>query len=91
MTSYITQNTCSKMQEATPLKTGSGQELRQMYSLLQLHTRALKASGKDHLEVYLTIAIKLNFDEDTKLKWIEYSCYSETMPSYEELLRFLDI
>ena len=43
------------------------------------------------MEVYLTAAIELKLDEDTKLKWMEYSGDSDTTPSYEELLKFLDI
>ena len=79
-----------KIQEAIPLKTGSGQELRRLHDLLRQHTRALKALGQDTLEEYLTAAIELKLDEDTRLKWMEFSCDSEKTPSYEELLKFLD-
>ena len=80
-----------KIQEATPLKTGSGQELRRLHDLLRQHTRALKTLEQHTLETYLTAAIELKLDDHTKLKWMEYSSDSETTPSYEELLKFLDI
>ena len=47
--------------------------------------------GATHLETYLTAAIELKFDDHTKLKWMDYSSDSETTPSYEELLKFLDL
>ena len=80
-----------KIQEATPLKTGSGQELCRLHNLLRQHTRALKTLGQDTLEVYLTAANELKLDDNTKLKWMEYSSNSETTPLYKELLKFLDI
>ena len=80
-----------KIQEATPLKTGNGPELRQLHDLLVQHIRALKALGQDTLETYLTAAIELKLDEGTKLKWMEYSSEREITPPYEELLKFLDI
>ena len=39
-----------KIQEAFPLKTGSGQELRRLHDLLQQHIRALKASEEYSIE-----------------------------------------
>ena len=80
-----------KIQEATPLKMGSGPELRRLHHLLVQHIRALKALEQDTLETYLTAAIELKLDEGTKLKWAEYSSESEATPPYEELLKFLDI
>ena len=80
-----------KIQEATPLKTGSGPELRRLHDLLVQHVRALKTLEQDTLETYLTAAIELKLDEGTKLKWAEYSSERETTPPYEELLKFLDI
>ena len=45
-----------------------GQELRRLRDLLLEHTREPKASGQDTLDVYVTAAIDLKLDEDTKLK-----------------------
>ena len=56
-----------KVQEAFPLKTGSGQELRGLHDLLSQHIRALKASEDYTIETYLTAAIELKLDEGTKL------------------------
>ena len=80
-----------KIQEALPLKTGSGQELRRLHDLLVQHIRALKALEQHTLEMYLTAAIEMKLDEGTRLKWTEYSSDSETTPPYEELLKFLDL
>ena len=51
----------------------------------------LETMGQDTLETCITAAIELKLDDNTRLKWMEYSSSSETMPSYEELMKFLDI
>ena len=48
------------------MKTGSGQELRRLHHLLRQHTRVLKTVGQDTLEEYLTAAIELKLDDNTK-------------------------
>ena len=80
-----------KIQEAYPLKTGSGQELRRLHDLLQQHIRALKASDEYNIGTYLTAAIELKLDESTKLRWTEHSSKYERTPPCEELLEFLDM
>ena len=71
---------------AFPLETGSGQELRRMYDHRQQHIRALKFSGVYNIETYLTAAIELKLDENTKLRWTEHSSKCEKTPPREELL-----
>ena len=51
-----------KIQEATPLKTGSGQELRRMHDLLSQHIIALKASEDYNIKTYLTSGIESGID-----------------------------
>ena len=57
-----------KIQEAFPLKAGSGQELRPVHDLLSQHIRALTASEGYNIETYLTAAIELKLVEVTKLR-----------------------
>ena len=51
----------------------------------------VKTLGQDTLETYLTAGIEPKLDDHNKLKWMEYSSDSKTTPSYEELLKFLDL
>ena len=79
-----------KIQEAFPLKTGSGQELRRLHDHLSQHIRALKASEDYDIDTYLTAAIEMKLDEGTKLLWTQHSSKSEKTPPCEEILEFLD-
>ena len=80
-----------KIQEAYPMKSDSGQELRRIHDLLSQHTRALKAADNHTLDTYLTAAIELKLHESIKLKWTEYSSKCDTTPPYTDLLEFLDL
>ena len=92
-TTHLTTGAHSKNQEALPLEIGSGPESRQLHDHLQQHIRALKVSVdyNVHVETYLTAAIELKLDENTKLRWAEHSSKCEKTPLCQQLLESLDI
>ena len=89
--SVLHQAHVGKIRGTFPLKTGSGQELCRLHDHLQQHIRVLKVSVDYNIETYLTAAIELKLDEDTKLRWTEHSSKCEKTPPCEEMLEFLDV
>ena len=65
--------------------------MRRLHDHLQQHIRVLKVSGDYNIKTYLTAAIELKLDEDTKLGWTEHSSKYEKTPLCVELLEFLEI
>ena len=93
LTAHITPSACSKNSGSASFEDGQWPRVTvTSWPPATTHERA-KGIGTNTLEVHvhLTAAIELKLDEDTRLKWMEHSCDSETTPSYRELLKFLHI
>ena len=74
------------------VKANNGRELRKPYGVHKEHISASELL--DHyytLDTFLTIAMELKMNEVTRLKWMKDSNYSQTTPSYTELLKFLNL
>ena len=69
--------------EATPLKDGTGREVRRLHDTLQQHLCALKAMGHDPPGPLVTSAIELNSDSTTMFEWQMHSQKTKGMPSYQ--------
>ena len=80
-----------KIVEAPSLKDGSGKELRRLHDTVQQHLRALKAMGSEPDDHFVTSVIELKFDVDTMFEWQRHSQDKTEVPSYTEILEFLDL
>ena len=80
-----------KIVEAPPLKDGSGKELRQLHDTVQQHLRALKAMSSEPDESFITSVIELKLDVGTMFEWQRHSQDKTEVPSYTEILEFLDL
>ena len=76
---------------APPLKAHNGRELHKLYNICKQHIGAIKAFNAYDIDTFLVIVMELKLDEVTKLRWIEYSNDSKTIPPHSELLKFLDL
>ena len=80
-----------KIVEAPLLKDGSGKELRRLHDTVQQHLRALKAMGSEPDESFITSVIELKLDVSTMFEWQRHSQDKAEVPSYNEILEFLDL
>ena len=80
-----------KIVEAPSLKDGSRKELRWLHDTVQQHLRALKAMGSEPDDHFVTSVIELKFDVDTMFEWQQHSQDKAEVPSYTEILEFLDL
>ena len=76
---------------ATPLKTGSGKELRRLHDTVNQHLRALKAMDYDPSGPFITSMLELKLNEDILFKWQRHSHESGKVPHYQDMLDFLDL
>ena len=77
--------------DATPLKEGSGKELRALHDTVQQHVRALKSMGYEPSGPFITSTIELKLDETTMFEWQSHSQKSSSVPHYQDLLDFLNL
>ena len=87
----IHQTHVKKVVEITPLKEGSGKELRFLHDAAQQHLRALKAMGQEPSGSFITSLLELKLDQNTMFEWQKFSHDSTKMPHYNDLLRFIDL
>ena len=76
--------------DASPLKEGSGKELRRLHDTIQQHVRALKTLGCDLPESFITSMIELKLDVDTLFEWQKHSQAATSVPSFQDL-NFIDL
>ena len=77
--------------DTSPLKEGSGKELRGLHDIVQQHVRALKTLGCDLPGKFITSMIELKLDVDTLFEWQKHSQAKVDVPHYQELLDFIDL
>ena len=77
--------------QAPVLIPHSGRELRKFYDLCNQHIRARKASELYDLDTFLTVVMELKLDKASRLKRLEYTNESQTTPTQDEILKFLDL
>ena len=75
--------------QAPLLKANNGKELQRLYDLWNQHIRAIKAFDAYDIDTFLTAIMEQKLGEATKLKWMEHSNESKTMPPNTNLLRFI--
>lgn len=78
--------------DASPLKDGSGKELRKLHDLLQQHLRALKTMGTEPDPSFVTCIVELKLDPTTLFEWQKHSQSTvDEVPHYQNILEFLDL
>ena len=77
--------------EAAPLKDGTGKELRKLHDTIQQHLRALKGMGHEPSGPFITSTIELKLDQNTMFEWQKHSQKCESIPPYQDLLKFLNL
>ena len=87
----IHQTHVRKICEASPLKEGTGKELRRLHDVLQQHLRALKAMGHEPSGSFITSMMELKLDPSTIFEWQKFNQKSADVPHYSELLEFLNL
>ena len=77
--------------DTPPLKTGSGKELCDFHDKVKQHLRALKATGKEPSNHFITSMLELKLDAETMFEWQRNSQDSTEIPDYDNLLDFLNL
>ena len=77
--------------EATPLRDGTGKELRRLYDVVQQHLQALKAMEYQPSGSFITSVLELKLDTNTMFEWQKYSQDSVDVPLYQRLLEFINL
>ena len=77
--------------EATPLKDGTGKELRRLHDVVQQHLRALKAMDYEPSGPFITSVLELKLDTNTMFEWQKHSQDSPEVPHYQKLLEFINL
>ena len=77
--------------EATPLRDGTGKELRRLYDVVQQHLRALKAMEYEPSSSFITSVLELKLDTNTMFEWQKYSQDSVDVPHYQSILEFINL
>ena len=80
-----------KIIDITPLKEGSGKELRRLHDVAQQHLRALKAMKQEPSGPFITSLLELKLDSGTMFEWQKSSRESTNTPHYNDLLEFIDL
>ena len=87
----IHQTHVRKIMEISPMKDGSGRELRYLHDVAQQHLRALKAMGHDPSDSFITSMLELKLDRNTMFEWQKFSQESTSVPPYKDLLNFINL
>ena len=77
--------------EATPLKDGTGKEVRRLHDIVQQHLRALKAMDYEPAGPFITSVLELKLDASTMFEWQKFSQDATEVPHYKKLLEFLNL
>lgn len=77
--------------EVSPLKEGTGKELRRLHDVFQQHLRALKSMDYEPSGSFITSMMELKLDQNTMFEWQKFSQKSIDVPHYNELLEFLNL
>ena len=77
--------------EATPLRDGTGKELRRLHDVIQQHLRDLKAIEYKPSGSFITSILELKLDTNTMFEWQKYSQDSDDVPHYQRLLEFINL
>ena len=62
-----------------------------LYDVAIQHYWALKAAYNDLFDTVLTVLLHQKLDNETQLKWVEYSNNSERVQACTEFFKFLDL
>ena len=73
------------------MKSGNGQELRHLHDVVKERMRTLQAMKCDSLETFLLSVIELKLDRSLMFAWQNHSNDQKQVPSYMELLEFIDL
>ena len=76
--------------DATPLKDGTGKELRRSHDTAQ-HLRALKSVDYKSSGPFITSIIELKLNANTRFEWRRHSQSHSEVPPYQDLLEFLNL
>ena len=77
--------------DATPLKDGTGKELRRLHDTVQQHLRALKSMDYEPSGPFITSIIEIKLDANTRFEWQRHSQSHSKVPPYQDLLEFLNL
>ena len=87
----IHQTHVRRIVEATPLKDGTGREIRALHDLVVQHLRALKSLGHEPSQAFITSLLEMKLDPKTMFEWQRLSQAHTEVPEYQELLDFLNL
>ena len=76
--------------DASPIRDGSGRELRRLHDVVQQHVRALKSMELEPSPSFITSLIELKLDATTMFEWQRHTQAQNEVPHYQEMLKFLD-
>ena len=73
------------------MKENNGKELRKLYDTNKQHISAIELSERFDLGTFLIIVMESKMDEVSRLKWLEYSNDSQTIPLTPSCINFLNM
>ena len=87
----IHQTHVRRIVEATPLKDGTGREIRALHDLVVQHLRALKSLGHEPSQAFIMSLLEMKLDPKAMFEWQRHSQAHTDVPEYQELLDFLNL
>ena len=75
--------------KATPLRDGTGKEIRALHDLVVQHLRALKSLGHEPSQAFITSLLEVKLDSTIERQ--RHSQAHADVPDYQELLDFLNL
>ena len=90
-TRQIHQTHVRRIVEATPLRDGTGKEIRALHDLVVQHLRALKSLGHEPSQAFITSLLEMKLDSTIMFEWQRHSQDHADVSEYQELLDFLNL
>ena len=87
----IHQTLVRRIVEATPLKDGTGKEIRAFHDLVIQHLRALKSLGHEPSQAFITSLLEMKLNATTMFEWQRHSQDHTDAPDYQVLPDFLNL
>ena len=87
----IHQTHVRRIVEATPLKDGTGKEIRAFHDLIIQHLRALKSLGHEPSQAFITSQLEIKLDATTMFEWQRHCQDHTDVSDYQDLLDSLNL
>ena len=73
------------------LTDGNSKEMRRFHDVANQHLRAMRNMKHDEFDTFISAFLELKFNKATSREWQKFSLDQEGIPSYDVLLKFVDL